>query len=101
MQRLLILSFSALIAAFPAQAKTPKWMDGPPGLPGGAKFAVVSGNPAKEGVFTIRAKLPANYVVPPHHHPTDERVAVLPRGQLAYGMGDKVDKDHAGTLANG
>ena len=101
MQRLFILSLSALIATSPAQGKALKWMAGPPGLPSGAKFAVVSGDPGKEGMFTIRAKLPANYAVLPHHHPADERVSVLSGGQLSYGMGEKLDRDHAGALTKG
>jgi hypothetical protein len=101
MQRLFILSLTALIVASPVQARALKWMDGPPGLPSGAKFAVVSGDPGKPGMFTIRAKLPANYAVPPHHHPADERVSVRSGGQLFYGMGDKLDRDHAGTLTKG
>src|SRR5689334_19970538 len=89
MKKLLLISLTALIAASPATARTHathagshakshalKWMDGPPGLPAGAKFAVISGDPGKDGMFTIRAKLPANYAVPPHHHPTDEKVSV-------------------------
>jgi len=101
MQRLFILSLTALIVTSPVQAKALKWMDGPPGLPSGAEFAVVSGDPSKAGTFTIRARLPANYAVPPHHHPTDERVSVRSGGQLSYGMGDKLDRDHAATLTKG
>ena len=46
-------------------------------------------------MFTIRAKLPANYAVPPHHHPTDEKVSVKSGGPLSYGMSDKLDKAKA------
>ena len=52
-------------------------------------------------MFTIRAKLPANYVVPPHHHATDEKVSVKSGGPLAYGMGDKVDAANSGALTKG
>ena len=104
MRKLLLLTLSALLAAAPAAAKTHatglKWMDGPPGLPSGSKFAVVSGDPGKEGTFVIRAKFPAGYAVPAHHHPTEERVAVL-SGRLGYGMNDKLDKAHAKTLTAG
>jgi quercetin dioxygenase-like cupin family protein len=103
MNRLLIVSLGFVaLAGSAAQAKTThlKWMAGPPGLPAGATFAVVSGNPGKAGMFTIRAKLPANYTVAPHHHPTDENVRVL-SGALSYGMGDKVDRAAAGTLNKG
>lgn len=66
------------------------WGPGPAGLPGGAKLAVVSGDPSKEGLFTIRLWFPANYVIPAHWHPTDEHVTVL-KGMIAMGMGDKLD----------
>ena len=103
MHRLVILSLTALIAASPAQGKAMKWMDGPTaGLPAGAKFVVVSGDPAKAGSnFVIRAKLPANYAVPPHNHPTDETVRVLGAGTLTYGMGDKVNTASSASLTKG
>ena len=100
MNKAILLAATALLAASSGQAKPLKWMDGPPGLPAGAKFAVVSGDPAKAGMFTVQIKMPASYAVPPHHHPTDERVSVV-SGALGYGMGDKLDQDHAGTLSPG
>lgn len=102
MHRLVVLSLSTLIVASPAQAKALKWMDAAGvGLPAGAKLAVVKGDPSKAGEFVIQAKLPANYAVPPHSHPTDETVRVLSGGDLSYGMGAKLDRDHAGTLTKG
>lgn len=103
MKRLLFLAVPLLLAGSAAQAKSHhsavvKWMDGPPGLPAGAKFRVVSGDPGKAGMFTIRAKLPANYAVPPHNHPTDEKVSVKDGGPLSVGMGDKLDKATARPL---
>lgn len=100
MKRAILLTAMALLTASSAQAKTLRWMNGPPGLPAGAKFAVVSGDPGKEGKFTVQIKMPAGYAVPAHHHPTDERVSVL-SGELRYGMGDKLDRDRAGTLNRG
>jgi quercetin dioxygenase-like cupin family protein len=104
MLKLMIVSLAAVVAAAsPAYAKSnaSKWMAGPPGLPAGATFMVVSGNPGKEGAFVVRAKLPANYTVPPHHHPGDEVVRVISAGSLNYGMGDKVDTANLGTLNKG
>ena len=98
---LVALSTAAFAVTPPAQAKGLKWMDGPPGLPAGAKFAVISGDPGKAAMFTIQAKLPANYVIAPHNHPTDEVVRVLSGGPFAYGMGDKADKANAGSLEKG
>ena len=102
MHRIVIFSLTALIAASPAQSKAMKWMDGTAvGLPAGAKLAVVKGDPTKTGEFAVRVKMPANYTVPPHHHPTDEVVRVMGAGSLSYGMGDKVDASNSGTLTKG
>ena len=68
-----------------------KWQEGPPSLPKGAKIAVLEGDPAKEGPFVMRAKLPDGYRVPPHTHPQDERVTVI-SGTFYIGMGDKFDE---------
>jgi hypothetical protein len=69
-----------------------KWGPGPPALPAGAQLAVLEGDPSKAGMpFTIRAKMPDGYKIPPHWHPTDERVTVL-EGSLGMGLGDKFDQ---------
>ena len=93
MNKLLLVSVSALIASIPAPTlAASKWMDGPPGLPPGSKFRVVSGDPGKEGMFAVRIQLPANYKIAPHSHPTDEIVSVKSGGPLSYGMGDTMDQ---------
>ena len=52
MHRFVILGLAAAIATPAAQAKPMKWMDATAaGLPAGAKFAVVSGDPSKAGPF--------------------------------------------------
>ena len=104
MKRLALLTISVLLAstATGIQAKGMKWMDGTGvGLPAGAKVAVVKGDPSKAGDFTVRLKFPADFTVPPHHHPGDETVRVVSGGPLHYGMGDKVDMAHVGTLEKG
>ena len=107
MRKPILISVIALLAAAaPAQARHHaagmKWMDGTAvGLPAGAKLAVVSGDPSKDGDFVIRAKFPASYTVPPHHHSVDEVVRVRSGGPLSYGMGDKVNTANAGTLDKG
>lgn len=68
---------------------TIKWGDAPPMVPRGAKAAVLYGDPSKDGLFVIRVKLPANYRIQAHSHPTDEVVTVL-SGTLLVGMGDKL-----------
>ena len=84
-------------AAAPAELK---WMDGPPGLPAGATFAVKKGNPEAKGAFTIGIKMPAGYSVPPHWHPSDEHVTVV-SGKLAYGMSDRMNRTAAQGLDAG
>ena len=68
-----------------------KWADGPPSLPPGAKFAVLEGDPAKPGPFTVRLQFPAGYKIPAHTHPTAERVTVI-SGTFNMGMADKFDE---------
>ena len=62
-----------------------KWEEAPPGVPPGSKMAVLDGDPAKEGSFTVRLKAPAGYKVMPHTHPIAERVTVI-SGTLDVGM---------------
>ena len=67
-----------------------KWGEAPPTLPKGAKIAVLSGDPGKEGMFTARLKVPANYKIAPHYHSTDEDLTVI-SGTLYFGEGDKME----------
>lgn len=67
-----------------------QWADAPPNLPPGAKLAVLEGNPSQKGHFAIRLRVPDGYRVPPHWHPTRERVTVI-SGMLNFGMGDQFD----------
>lgn len=67
-----------------------KWGPAPPSLPPGAQLAVIEGDPTKAGMFVIRGKFPDGYRVPPHWHPTDERVTVI-QGTLGIGLGEKFD----------
>jgi hypothetical protein len=76
-----------------------KWGAAPPALPPGAQAVILDGDPAKAGdAFTLRLKFPDGYKVPPHWHPTDERIVVL-SGTLMMGVGEKGDaaKMHALT----
>ena len=116
MKRLMLLTLSAVLVASPglakhhkaaakpaAAAKAPaelKWGPAPPALPGGAEIAVVKGDPMKAGPFTIHLKMPANYSVPPHWHPFDEKVTLV-SGKLAYGMSDRMSRTAATGLAAG
>jgi quercetin dioxygenase-like cupin family protein len=66
------------------------WKDGPPSLPKGAQMALIYGDPAKDGMFVMRLKFPANYKIPAHTHPTDEVVTVV-SGEFNIGMGATFD----------
>ena len=68
-----------------------KWRDAPPALPPGGKMAVLSGDPGKKGLFTVRLQMPAGYKVPPHSHPTAEHITVI-SGVFYAGAGDKFDE---------
>jgi quercetin dioxygenase-like cupin family protein len=77
-----------------------QWRQGPPSLPKGAMFAVLEGNPNKEGPFLFRIKLPDGYRVPPHTHPKTERVTVI-SGIFNIGMGDTFDEKATKAMATG
>ena len=78
-----------------------KWGPAPPALPPGAQMAVLDGDPSQAGVaFTIRAKFPNGYKVPPHWHPTDEHVTVL-KGVFMVGLGEKFSEAGAHELREG
>jgi len=67
------------------------WKAGPGSLPAGAKFAVLEGDPAKEGPFVMRLWLPDGFRIQPHVHPKVERVTVI-SGIFNLGMGEKFDQ---------
>jgi quercetin dioxygenase-like cupin family protein len=77
-----------------------KWGPAPPGLPAGAQATVLAGDPSKAGSFTMSAKLPDGYTVPPHWHPTDENVVVV-SGSLMLGMGEKLNEAGMKTVGAG
>lgn len=79
------------IQVFPADVQ---WVDGPPTLLAGTKVAVLEGDPKKEGMFTMRLKVPAGSVVRPHTHPREERVTVL-SGAAFVGFGEEMDRTQA------
>jgi quercetin dioxygenase-like cupin family protein len=73
----------------PINADEVKWGPAPPNIPAGAQIAVLAGNPASDGPYVVRLKMPANYKVPAHYHPKDETVTVI-SGDFHVGMGDKL-----------
>lgn len=90
---------SALLTAPPAwaqdhhataQADTLRWV-APAAYAPGAMLAVVRGDPAKEGMYVVRLKVPAGFRIPAHTHPNDENVTVL-SGSFNIGTGDMLDE---------
>jgi quercetin dioxygenase-like cupin family protein len=77
-----------------------KWGEPPPGLPAGAKVAVLNGDPTKAGPFTVRLQAPAGYKILPHTHPTSERITVI-SGTFRLGMGDKFDETATHEMSAG
>lgn len=76
------------------------WSAGPPSLPLGARAAVLYGDPAKEGLFVMRLRLPKGYKIPPHTHPRPEIVTVV-SGAFHVGMGTKANASKATRLPPG
>lgn len=63
------------------------WAAGPPSLPPGARAMVLYGDPAREGLFVMRLRLPAGYRIAPHTHPRPEIVTVV-SGVFHLGTGE-------------
>ncbi|MEK4033958.1 cupin domain-containing protein [Methylocystis sp. IM3] len=77
-----------------------KWGPAPASLPAGAQAAVLYGDPAKEGIFALRVRIPKDYYIPPHTHPTVEVVTIL-TGKFSLGMGPKADRRAAKPIGVG
>lgn len=73
---------------------------GPATLPAGARFAVLAGDPTKQGPFVMRLKFPGGYEIPPHLHPEDEHVTVI-SGGFGMSVGRELDRMAAPLLAPG
>jgi quercetin dioxygenase-like cupin family protein len=112
MKKFLALAAATGIAAF-ALAQTPekhdasvhqppeiKWQQGPAALPPGAKAALLEGDPAKDGPFTMRLLMPDGYKIAPHTHPKVEHVTVI-SGTFNLGMGEKFDESAGRAMPAG
>jgi len=77
-----------------------KWQDGPASFEAGARMAVLEGNPAEPGIFTMRIWLPDGFRIAPHWHPNPERVTVV-SGTFRLGAGDVANADATTALAPG
>jgi len=61
-----------------------------PGFDPGAKIAVLHGDPASNGDYTLRLQFPAGYRFPVHWHPGGEHLTVL-SGNFQLAMGNTAD----------
>ena len=102
--RLLLLGLAAVAAAIPASAQLNpdqlEWGPPPDGLPEGALFAVLSGDPSKPGLYTIRLRLPPGYKVLPHRH-TGEELITVTAGEISLGRGRSYSERKATKLTRG
>ena len=93
------LAAPAAMAQSSADPESLQWTV-PPVLPPGALIAVVSGDPTAPGEFTLLVSMPDGYRLPPHFHPSSERVEVR-EGALLVGTGDVLDVKQTRVLAAG
>lgn len=71
-----------------------------PGFDPGAKMAVLHGNPAGKGDYTLRLQFPDGYRFPAHWHPNGEHLTVL-TGTFLLGMGNTADWNALRTYGPG
>jgi hypothetical protein len=77
-----------------------EWKNGPASLEEGSQYALIEGDWTKEGPFTARLKLPADFKISPHWHPAIEHVTVI-EGSFYMGTGRKFNRDNAKKLTIG
>jgi len=61
------------------------WHEGPPGMPAGGKFAVISGDPLTAGPFVMCVRLPPGYMLPPYRLHGEAQMVVL-AGAITVGV---------------
>lgn len=76
------------------------WHEAPPGLPPGARFAVISGDPLEKGPFVMRMRLPPGYLLPPYSRPSEDEMIVL-AGSITVGSGGESGTATMRTLTSG
>lgn len=82
-----------------SHANALKWSQ-PAAYAKGAELAVLYGDPAKEGMYVVRLRVPAGYKIQSHTHPNDENVTVL-SGSFHIGTGDKLDEKKGDNIKIG
>jgi quercetin dioxygenase-like cupin family protein len=91
----LVLGLAAPLAAMEADhlhtlADEIEWGEGPDFIEPGSELAVLAGNPAAEGTFTVRLRLPEGYEIHSHTHPRPKHLTVI-EGALYIGFGEELD----------
>jgi hypothetical protein len=76
------------------------WTVGPVTLRPGARMAVLEGDPARDGVFTMRMWMADGFEVRPHWHSQVEHVTIL-SGVLHFGMGEQFDRTATRAMPGG
>jgi quercetin dioxygenase-like cupin family protein len=67
---------------------------------GGVQYALIEGDPSKEGIYVVRVKFPPGLMTRPHYHP-DDRHAIVIQGTWYTGTGDTFDPDNTMGLKPG
>ncbi|MFZ2492516.1 MAG: cupin domain-containing protein [Thermoanaerobaculia bacterium] len=103
-----IVLFAATVAsAQPARPPAPSrpiqvtpesltWIAVRPPLPEGVELAVLEGDPQKDGLYTIRLRVPAGTRLPTHWHLQHERVTVL-SGMVELAFADNPETKRLGA----
>jgi len=76
------------------------WHEAPPGMPPGATFAVISGDPYEQGPFVMRVRLPPGYILPPYRRTSEEQMIVL-AGAITVGSAGESGTAIVRTLTSG
>lgn len=102
---LVLASAGALASGLPEgavqhDASALPWRAAPAGLPADTRVAVLEGDPAADGLFTMRLQVPAGTRLPPHWHPQPERVTVL-EGRVRVGFGSTPDEHEMRSFGPG
>ena len=61
----------------PMNGKDIKWGPAPPFFPKGAEFAVLLGDPSKNGLYVVRLKKPAGYNISFSNHDRNQKVPAM------------------------
>lgn len=94
------MKFSNGTVQYVVYADKIQWQPCPPNLPEGCEMAVLEGNPKSNDLYTVRFKLNGDFVMPPHTHPTEERVTIL-QGKAYVAFGKDATREDAKEFGTG